>query len=188
MDRRRFLHQSAQSLAASAVMLGLPDLGAVSASVPFPQADRVSNRTNATSSPKFAVATVHELASNTARDMFRSGGNAVDAAVAASFMLSVVDGHNSGIGGGCFVLIRNPSGQCFAIDGREEAGAAATQDMFLKDGKPQPEWSQTGPLAPGVPGQVAALENIATRFGKLSWVALLGPAIQTAQDGFVMGR
>lgn len=190
MDRRRFLHQSAQSLAASAVVLGLRDWASASgaASVPFRKEDRVPNQTNAAPSPKFAVATVHELASLAARDTFRSGGNAVDAAVAASFMLSVVDGHNSGIGGGCFVLIRDPSGQCFAIDGREEAGAAATQDMFLKDGQPQPEWSQTGPLAPGVPGQVAALESIATRFGKLSWSALLEPAIQTAQEGFVMGR
>ncbi len=191
MDRRVFLNESARTLAAAGLLLGTPPTFAISTVRP-----KVTNskthasqlRESNAGGTKFAVATVHELATNAARDIFHAGGNAVDAAVAASFMLSVVDGHNSGIGGGCFALIRDPAGRFFAIDGREEAGAAATKDMFLKDGQPQPEWSQTGPLAPGVPGQVAALENLATRFGKLSWPSLLKPAIQTAQNGFVVGR
>jgi gamma-glutamyltranspeptidase / glutathione hydrolase len=185
MDRRVFLHESARNLAAAGLIFGTPATFA-SATNSTTLARQQSETT--AGGTKFAVATVHELATNSARDMFRVGGNAVDAAVAASFMLSVVDGHNSGIGGGCFALIRDPSGRFYAIDGREEAGAAATKDMFLKNGQPQPEWSQTGPLAPGVPGQVAALENMATRFGRLSWRSLLEPAIQTAQNGFVMGR
>jgi gamma-glutamyltranspeptidase/glutathione hydrolase len=188
MDRRRFLQ------------CAVPAIGLASSTVDASFWGSASNADSSTTAPKagfrhrrergedFAVATVHGLATQAAQDVFLAGGNAVDAAVAASFMLSVVDGHNSGIGGGCFALIRDPTGQFFAVDGREEAGAAATKDMFMKDGRPQPEWSQTGALAPGVPGQIAALENIANRFGQRPWATLLQPAIQAAERGFTMGR
>jgi len=65
------------------------------------------------------VATVNPLASDAGADAFRNGGNAVDAAIAAAVTLGVVDGHNSGLGGGCFILIRSPDGTLSAIDGRE---------------------------------------------------------------------
>lgn len=186
MDRRRFLAQAAGWSSAVALCPWANALDTNSDSASASSLLREIERKQ--SQPGFAVATVHERASNTARDVFRAGGNAVDAAIAASFMLSVVDGHNSGIGGGCFALIRNPNGEFFAIDGREQAGAAATKDMFLKNGQPQPEWSQLGPLAPGVPGQVAALERLSTQFGKLSWDTLVAPAIEVAEKGFEMGR
>ena len=80
------------------------------------------------------VATVHPLATDAAIGTFRRGGNAIDAAVAAALTLGVVDGHNSGLGGGCFMLIRLANGSMAAIDGRETAPAAATRDMFLRDG------------------------------------------------------
>src|SRR4051812_27688771 len=75
------------------------------------------------------AATVHPLATQAAVDAAQRGGNAIDAAVAAALTLGVVDGYNSGIGGGCFLLIRTPDGKCVAIDGRETAPAAATRDM-----------------------------------------------------------
>src|SRR3989442_10403211 len=81
------------------------------------------------------VATVHPLASDAAIGAFEKGGNAIDAAVAAALTLGVVDGHNSGIGGGCFLLIRRANGEVTAIDGRESAPTAATRDMFIRDGK-----------------------------------------------------
>ena len=65
------------------------------------------------------VASVHPIATDAGMAAFQAGGNAVDAAVATALMLGVVDGHNSGIGGGCFVLIRSADGQVHAIDGRE---------------------------------------------------------------------
>ena len=74
-------------------------------------------------STKNMVATVHPLATDVAVAVFRDGGNAVDAAIAAALTLGVVDNHNSGIGGGCFILIRRANGQVFAIDGRETAPA-----------------------------------------------------------------
>src|SRR3954468_17269716 len=79
------------------------------------------------------IATVHPLATEAGEAVLRRGGNAVDAAVAAALMLGVIDGHNSGIGGGCFVLVRRADGSVLAIDGRETAPMKATRDMFLRD-------------------------------------------------------
>ena len=74
-----------------------------------------------------AIATVQPIATEAGLRVLDSGGNALDAAVAAALMLGVVDSHNSGLGGGCFVLIRRPNGAIIAIDGREEAPAGAHQ-------------------------------------------------------------
>src|SRR3989304_10090564 len=102
------------------------------------------------------VAPGHPLATDAAVEVMRDGGNAVDAAVAAAVVLGVVDGNNSGIGGGCLILIRTADGRLTAIDGREMAPAAAHRDMFLRDGAPISGASQTRPLARGVPGALAA--------------------------------
>src|SRR5881275_558668 len=102
------------------------------------------------------VATVHALATEAGLEAMKSGGNAVDAAVAAALTLGVVDGHNSGLGGGCFMVLRLANGSVAAIDGRETAPAAATRNMYLREGKADLRLSQTGPLAAGVPGALAA--------------------------------
>jgi gamma-glutamyltranspeptidase/glutathione hydrolase len=133
------------------------------------------------------VATVHPLASKAAMTMYRDGGNAVDAAVAAALVLGVVDGHNSGIGGGCLILIRSASGTVHAIDGREKAPSAASPSLYLRDGKPSVELSQTGPLAVGVPSQVAALHQAHSQLGRLAWSSLFEPAIEIANDGYEIG-
>jgi gamma-glutamyltranspeptidase / glutathione hydrolase len=134
------------------------------------------------------VATVHPLATEAAINVFKKGGNAIDAAVAAAVTLGVVDGHNSGIGGGCFLLIRRASGEVIAIDGRETAPAKAGRNMFVQDGKADPKLSQTGALAVGVPGALAAYEYAVRRFGKLSMQELLLPAAKIAEDGFPINR
>jgi gamma-glutamyltranspeptidase/glutathione hydrolase len=133
---------------------------------------------------KGAVATVNPLATDAALEVMSKGGNAVDVAVAAGFALGVVDGFNSGIGGGCFMVIHLADGRVVAIDGRETAPAAATRDMYLRDGKADVKLSQTGPLAVGVPGAVAAYCHAATNFGKLPLRVTLAPAIKIARDGF----
>lgn len=130
------------------------------------------------------VASVHPAATDAGLDALRRGGNAVDAAVAAALTLGVVDAHNSGIGGGCFLLIRRSDGQFVAIDGRETAPARATRDMYLSHGEPQPELSRTGPLAVGVPGALAAYDAAARHYGRLPLADLLLPAAQLAERGF----
>ena len=130
------------------------------------------------------AATVQPLATQAALDTFARGGNAVDAAVAAGLTLGVVDGHNSGIGGGCFILIRLAGGGLVCIDGRETAPAAATRDMYLRDGGPVDALSRTGPLAVGVPGALAAYARAVEQFGRLPLATAFAAGIRHAEEGF----
>ena len=130
------------------------------------------------------VATVQPVATDAALSALKGGGNAIDAAVAAALTLGVVDGHNSGIGGGCFMLIRLASGEVVAIDGRETAPAKATRDMFVRNGKAETGLSQTGPLAAGVPGALAAYDYALKHYGKRPLKELLLEAAATAERGF----
>ena len=135
-----------------------------------------------------AVVTVHPLATQAAEYAFIQGGNAVDAAVAAALTLGVVDGFNSGIGGGCFMLIRNPDGTFVAIDGRETAPQKASRDMFLHDGKADPGLSRTGALAIGVPGALAAYDLAIREHGNIDLAEHLGQAAAIAEKGFALDK
>ncbi len=134
------------------------------------------------------VSSGHPLAAAAGLDVLKSGGNAIDAAVAVGLTLGVVDVCNSGIGGGCLMLIHLANGKLVAIDGRETAPAAATRDMFIRDGRAVPALSQTGALASGVPGELAAFEYAAKRFGKKQWRELVQPAADLAEQGFALQR
>jgi gamma-glutamyltranspeptidase/glutathione hydrolase len=134
--------------------------------------------------PHGAAASVNPVASQLGIDVLRDGGNAVDAAVAMGLMLGVVDPHNAGIGGGCFLLIRKPDGEFVALDGRECAPAAATRQTFIRDGKADPKLSQLGPLAAGVPGALAAYSQAIDRFGRKKLNELIKPAADLAEQGF----
>src|SRR5882724_10237520 len=143
---------------------------------------------NAAASTKGMVASVHPLATEAGVAALKNGGNAIDAAVAVVLTLGVVDAHNSGLGGGCFILIRRADGKLFAIDGRETAPAKATRDMYLKDGKPQPEWSQSGPLAAATPGALAGYTLAVQSHGKLKLADLALPAAELAERGFAIDK
>jgi gamma-glutamyltranspeptidase / glutathione hydrolase len=132
------------------------------------------------------VASVHPLATQAGLNALKSGGNAIDAAVAVGLTLGVVDTHNSGIGGGCFMLVHLANGKNFCLDGREMAGAAATRDMFVRDGKGDTSLSQVGPLASGVPGEVAVFEYAEKNFGKKTLRDALLPAAEIAENGFAI--
>ena len=135
-----------------------------------------------------AVATVHPLASEAAVQAMRDGGNAIDAAVAAGLTLGVVDGFNSGIGGGCFLLICKADGSVVAIDGREKAPAKAARDMFLRDGKADTQLSQTGALAIGIPGSLAVYDFAIRNYGKRSMKEHLLAAARIAENGFPISQ
>ncbi|MCH8839570.1 MAG: gamma-glutamyltransferase [Planctomycetes bacterium] len=134
------------------------------------------------------VATVHPLATDAGVEAFEQGGNAVDAAIAAALTLGVVDSPNSGLGGGCFILIRQPDGTILAIDGREKAPAAATSDMYVRDGEVDPELSTRGPLAVGVPGALAAYALAIEKCGQRKLAELVLPAAEIAEQGFPIDR
>lgn len=137
---------------------------------------------------KGMIATVHPLASEAGHAAFEQGGNAVDAAITAALTLGVVDNHNSGIGGGCFILLRLADGSLHAIDGREMAPAASRPDMYLVDGRPDTSLSQVGALASGVPGALAAYDLALRKFGNRSLADALAPGQNRAEAGFPINR
>jgi gamma-glutamyltranspeptidase/glutathione hydrolase len=134
------------------------------------------------------VASVQPLATQAGLDALKAGGNAIDAAAAVALTLGVVDGHNSGIGGGCFFLARLADGTFIALDGRETAPAKATRDMYLKDGKPVEELSKTGPLASATPGALAVYEEAVWKYGKLPFSKAFQAGIRHADAGFSIDR
>jgi gamma-glutamyltranspeptidase/glutathione hydrolase len=142
-----------------------------------------------THAPHAIVSSVHELASRAGVEMLRSGGNAVDAAVATGFALAVVHPQAGNLGGGGFLLLRNATGETHFIDFREKAPAAATANMYLDaQGNVIPESSKessvVGYKSIGVPGTVAGLVYAEKQYGKLSIERVMAPAIKFARDGF----
>ncbi|HEX8842781.1 MAG TPA: gamma-glutamyltransferase, partial [Sphingomicrobium sp.] len=135
------------------------------------------------------VVSAHRLASKAGVDVLKSGGNAVDAAVAVAYALAVTFPEAGNLGGGGFMTIRFHDGRTAFIDFRETAPAKATATMYLDaNGNPVPERSRRGYLAVGVPGTVAGLELARTRFGTRPRAALMASAIRLARDGFVLDQ
>ena len=132
-----------------------------------------------------AAVTVHPLATKAAEKAFKEGGNAVDAAVASALTLGVVDGFNSGIGGGCFMLIRKSDGEFIAIDGRETAPSKASRDMYLRDGIAKSELSQTGALAIGIAGALEAYNLAINKYGIPDYAKLLRQTAMIAEEGYL---
>ncbi|WP_411850663.1 gamma-glutamyltransferase [Stenotrophomonas sp. LGBM10] len=133
-----------------------------------------------------AIASGHHLATEAGMEILAKGGNAFDAAVAVSSVLSVVEPISSGLGGGGFFLLHDAAtGKDVMLDARETAPQAATPEAFL-DGKGEldRDRSVNGPWSAGIPGLPAALVELSTKHGKLPLRASLEPAIRIARDGF----
>jgi len=137
------------------------------------------------------IASANPYASEAGLQMLRAGGSAVDAAIAAQMVLTLVEPESSGIGGGSFMLLWNPATKTLtSFDGREMAPASATPGMFLDaNGHPRPHFDAVpGGLSVGVPSTLAMLTMAHERFGKLPWAKLFQPAIKLARDGFPVGH
>jgi gamma-glutamyltranspeptidase/glutathione hydrolase len=133
---------------------------------------------------KGMVVAQEPLAADVGVAVLKSGGNAVDAAVAVGFALAVTHPFAGNIGGGGFMLIRMADGRTTFIDFREKAPRRATRNMYLDaDGKMTHD-SLIGWRAAGVPGTVRGLELAQKKYGQQSWVSLLQPAIELASSGF----
>lgn len=133
-----------------------------------------------------AIASAHPLATAAGYEILKQGGNAFDAAVAVSAVLSVVEPESSGLGGGGFWLLHDARiNKNIMVDAREKAPAAAHRDMYLdKDGNVDRDLAVNGPLAAGIPGNVAAMVHVVKNYGKLSLARNLAPAIRIAEQGF----
>lgn len=133
-----------------------------------------------------AVAVADKYSADTAEQIFKEGGNAIDAAVAIAFTLAVTYPEAGNIGGGGFMTLY-VDGKPYFLDYRERAPLAATRGMYLdKQGEVVPGMSLYGNRAVGVPGTVAGMWAAQRRFGKLKWKQVLAPAIHYARDGFVV--
>lgn len=116
--------------------------------------------------------------------MLEKGGHAVDAAVATAICLGVVSPMSSGIGGGGFMVVRSSSSSGgLAIDMRETAPEAASQNMYENNAAAKSQ----GALSMGVPGELAGLHVAWLKFGRLPWRILFEPAIKLARNGFTVG-
>ena len=141
------------------------------------------------------ISAAHPLASKAGIRTLRKGGNAIDALVASSFVISVVRPHSTGIGGGGFALFFNAKNKDIqAFDFRERAPLAASKDMYLDDkgkpvdfiykGKTIKNASVNGHLSVATPGLVKGLLDLHKKYGTIDLKELLKPAIKIAKEGF----
>lgn len=140
------------------------------------------------------------IASEVGANVLRSGGNAVDAAVAVGFALAVTYPAAGNLGGGGFMLIRKADGMATFLDFREKAPASASRDMYLAtkhSGAIRSDYqgqqmqinlseSLVGWRASGVPGTVRGLEMASKKYGRKPWRDLVMPAVNLAKNGFAV--
>lgn len=133
------------------------------------------------------VVSVQDLASEAGVQVLKSGGNAVDAAVATGFALAVVFPEAGNLGGGGFMLIRTHSGESHFLDFRERAPGEATATLYQdRHGQVIPGLSTVGFKAVGVPGSVKGLVYAEQHFGRLELARVMAPAIRLAREGYVL--
>lgn len=147
------------------------------------------------------VCAAHPAATQAGVDMLQLGGNAIDAALAISFTLNVVEPYASGLGGGGFMTIWMPdshagspasrlgNGRVLCLDFRERAHAAATPDHYYGAGQSLHDLTLHGPLSVAVPGMPNGLAHAAAHFGLLSRQTLepmIAPAIRHAERGITV--
>ena len=141
----------------------------------------------AVAAKRFMLVAAHPLAVEAGYNVLKSGGAAIDAAIATQMVLNLVEPQSSGIGGGAFVLHYSAAdARLAAYDGRETAPAAARGDRFIGADR-QPLGfldAVVGGRSVGAPGILRALELAHATHGKLPWPQLFEPAIRLAAEGF----
>lgn len=129
-----------------------------------------------------ALATDHSICSEIGRKILQDqGGSSVDAALAVQVCYSVIQPQSSGIGGGFFMVVYNKtSQQGTAIDAREVAPLAASEDMYVN----KPGESEVGGKSIAVPSEIKGYKEAHEKFGRLPWSAIFNPSIKLCEDGF----
>jgi gamma-glutamyltranspeptidase/glutathione hydrolase len=131
------------------------------------------------------VVSSSDIASDLGAAILGRGGNAVDAAVATAFAMAVTYPFAGNIGGGGFMVVRQPNGAATTFDYRETAPGRSTPTMYIgKDGNIDRSLTAAGYLAPGVPGTVRGMALSHKKFGKLPWKDVVMPAAELAAKGF----
>lgn len=134
---------------------------------------------------KGAISSNNVYATMSGLEILEKGGNAIDAAVAVSLTLAVVEPHHSGLGGGCFSLLYLNDGETIeAIDARGIAPQNAKKDLFLKNGIVQNSWKDVGGQSVAVPGLYRALDVMLKKYGTMTLEEVSKSAISHARNGF----
>ncbi|WP_237067864.1 gamma-glutamyltransferase [Microbulbifer guangxiensis] len=151
-----------------------------------PEAATGRSAVKAAAADEFMAVTANPHATRAAMNMLAQGGTAVDAAIAAQLMLTLVEPQSSGIGGGAFLLsFQAEDNSLHYFDGRETAPAGVTSEHFIHDGQPQGFLEAViGGHSVGVPGVMRMLELAHQKQGKLPWATLFQPTIELAESGF----
>lgn len=147
------------------------------------------DRPSASPENRWFAAAANPHAVDAAAGVLERGGTAVDAAIAAQAVLTLVEPQSSGLAGGAFLLRYDPAADTFeTFDGREIAPASATPERFLKpDGTPMDGGSAVlSGLSTGVPGTVRMLALAHEEHGRTPWADLLAPALTLAEEGFAV--
>jgi gamma-glutamyltranspeptidase/glutathione hydrolase len=151
---------------------------------PNPPVDSASNNTVGLSQQ--AVAMPDSYSADAAMQVLQEGGNAIDAAITAQFVLAVTLPEAGNVGGGGFMTIKFKDNTDF-LDYREMAPENAHRDMYLDEqGNVKPHESLFGAKASGTPGTVAGMWAAHKKYGTLDWERLLAPAVDLAEQGFVV--
>lgn len=139
------------------------------------------------SGKKGMVVSEQHLATDVGASILRSGGNAVDAAVAVGYALAVVHPCCGNLGGGGFITLHLANGKNIFLNFRERAPLAATPNMYL-DAKHQfiPGKSTLGYQAVAVPGTVLGFETILKKYGTMTRQQVMAPAIALAKKGYIL--
>ncbi len=133
------------------------------------------------------VVSSQHLATEVGVDILKQGGNAVDAAVAVGYALSVVDPCCGNVGGGGFMLLHLAGGKTVFLDFREKAPLQASPGMYLDAaGNVIPGKSTHTYLGVGVPGTVMGLDAALQKYGTMPLTRVIEPAIKLARDGYVL--
>ena len=133
-----------------------------------------------------AVAMPDSYSADAAMQVLKEGGNAIDAAITAQFVLAVTLPEAGNVGGGGFMTIKFEDSTDF-LDYREMAPKSAHRDMYLDQaGNVKPYESLFGAKASGIPGTVAGMWAAHKKYGTLDWERLVAPAVDLAENGFVV--
>ncbi len=133
------------------------------------------------------VTAAHPLAAEVGADILAKGGNAVDAAIAVSLALGVVEPYASGLGGEGYMVASFADGRQIAIDFRSMAPAMATYENFANTGETKLKkikYSAKGYCVAGVPKGIGE----ALKYAKLPLKELVAPAVKLAEDGFIVNQ
>ena len=138
---------------------------------------------------EYMIAAANPYAVKAGKLMLDKGGSAIDAAIATQLVLTLVEPQSSGIGGGAFILHYDKSqNSLISLDGRETAPGKATSGLFLDENGKAAPWIKAvvGGRSVGVPGILHAFDKAYKDHGKLAWADLFEPAIELAEQGFIV--